>query len=108
MLYYYKHNHLVCQVIEAQNDSKQLFRIVDSILGKKKENPLPQAKSNKELAENFASYFHTKIDTIREKFKGIDSYNPQPREVPQLVKFAPVLPSELGKSFAECHPKLVN
>ena len=105
MLNYYKCNHLVGQVIEAQNDSKQLFRIVDSILGKKKENPLPQAKSNKELAENFASYFHTKINTIREKFQGIDSYDPQPREVPQLVKFAPVLPSELGKIIHRMPPK---
>ena len=97
MLNYYKWNHLVSLVIEAQNDSKQLFRIVNSRLGKKNENPLPKANSNSKLAENFASYFHTKIDTIREKFQGIDSYNPQPREVPQLVKFAPVLPSELGK-----------
>ena len=67
MLNYYKHNHLVGQVIEAQNDSKLTIQKWDSILGKKKENPLPQAKSNKELAENFASCFHTKIDTIREK-----------------------------------------
>ena len=43
------------------------------------------------------SYFHKKIDTIREGFKGIDNYKPQPRDVPQLVKFALVLPSELGK-----------
>ena len=78
---------------------------MDSILGKKKENPLPKTNSNKELAENFASYFHTKIDTIREKFQGIDSYNPQPREVPQLVKFAPVLPSELGKIIHRMPPK---
>ena len=84
---------------------KQLFRIVDSILGKKNENPLPKANSNKELAENFASYFHTKIDTIREKFQGIDSYNPQHKEVPQLVKFTLVLPSEQGKIIQRMSPK---
>ena len=105
MLSYYKRNHLVGQVIEAQNNSKQLFRIVDSILGKKNENPLQKANSNRELAENFASYFHVKIDTIREKFKGIASYKPQPREVPQLVKFTPVSPSELGKIIYRMQPK---
>ena len=88
MLNYYKRNHLVGQVKDTQNDSKQLFRIVDRILGRKNENPLPKASSTLELAEDFASYFHTKIDTIREGFKGIDSYKPQPRDVPQLVKFA--------------------
>ena len=51
------------------------------------------------------SNFHTKIDTIREKFQGIDSYTPQPREVPQLVKFALVLPSELGKIICRMPPK---
>ena len=90
MLNYYKWNHLVGQVKEAQNDSKQLFRIVDNILGRKNKNPLPKANSTLELAEDFTSYFHTKIDTFREKFRGIDSYNSQPKEVPQLVKFAPV------------------
>ena len=52
MLNYYKRNHLVGQVKEAQNDSKQLFRIVDSILGRKNENPLPKANSSIELAED--------------------------------------------------------
>ena len=105
MLNYYKRNHLVGQVKDAQNDSKQLFRIVDRILGRKNENPLPKAASPLELAEDFASYFHTKIDTIREGFKGIDIYKPQPRNVPQLVKFAPVLPSELGKIIHRMPPK---
>ena len=105
MLNYYKRNHLVGQVKDAQNDSKQLFRLVDRILGRKNENLLPEATSTLELAEDFASYFHNKIDTIREGFKGIDSYKPQPRDVPQLVKFAPVLPSELGKIIQRMPPK---
>ena len=106
MLNYYKRNHLVGQVKDAQNDSKQLFRIVDRILGRKNENPLPKAASTLELTEDFASYFHTKIDTIREGFNGIDSYKPQPRDVPQLVKFAPVSPSELGKIIRKMLPKM--
>ena len=59
-----------------------------------------------ELAEDFASYFHTKIDTIREGFNGIDSYKPQTRDVPQLVKFTPVSPSELGKIICKMPPKM--
>ena len=51
MLNYYKRNHLVGQVKDAQNDSKQLFKIVDRILGRKNENPLPRASSTLELAE---------------------------------------------------------
>ena len=42
---YCKRNHLVGQVKDAQNDSKQLFRIVDRMLGRKNKNPLPKASS---------------------------------------------------------------
>ena len=58
MLNYYKWNHIVGQVKEAQNDSKQLFRIVDSILGRKNENPLPKANSTLELAEDCIIFPH--------------------------------------------------
>lgn len=48
----------------AEQDHKTLFKIVKSLLGKK-DNPLPPKKTDKELAEDFATYFLDKIDRIK-------------------------------------------
>ena len=54
MLGYNKRHHLVKKIDEANKDSKQLFRALNSILGNKDENPLPTGTTNSQLAEDFA------------------------------------------------------
>ena len=41
MLDFNKRYYLVIQVTETTNDSKKLFKIINNLLGKKNENPLP-------------------------------------------------------------------
>ena len=36
---------------------RQLFRLVSEITSSTKDNPLPDGKSNRELADQFAEYF---------------------------------------------------
>ena len=52
MLDYNKRHQLVTKVDEANNDSKQLFRALNSILGNKDESPLPMGTSNSQLADD--------------------------------------------------------
>ena len=47
------------------NNPKQIFRICNSLLGRKKDSPLPPGFTNQELANNFNSFFITKITNIR-------------------------------------------
>ena len=97
MLNFSKRASLVELVYQAQNDSKKLFNIVNKLLGRKTSNPLPNAKSDEQLAEEFATYFLNKIDRIRDRFTNIQQYQPSRLDTPQLSKFALVTSSRLGQ-----------
>ena len=92
-----KRASLVELVYQSQNDSKKLFNIVNKLLGRKTSNPLPTAKSDEQLAEEFATYFLNKIDKIRERFINIEPYQPSRLDIPWLSKFALVTASRLGQ-----------
>ena len=77
MLNYNKRASLATLVESAEKDSKKLFRIVNSLLGRKEENPMPLGKTDSELAEEFATFFLEKIDRIRDRFKEIAPYHPR-------------------------------
>ena len=57
MLEYNKRHHLVTTIKETNEDPKQLFRALHSILGNKNENQLPKGTTNSQLAEEFTDYF---------------------------------------------------
>ena len=48
-----------------KNDMKAIYGIVNKLSGDGQQNILPKAKSEKELANSFASYFVSKISEIR-------------------------------------------
>ena len=60
---------------------------------------MPPPTSNSQLAEEFTKFFHAKIETIREKFKDIEPYQPRQLDVPLLRNFAPVTTSQLDKTM---------
>ena len=100
MLEFQKRHHLVTKVEEATLDSTQLFQLVRNLLGHKDDNPLLETTSNSALVEDFASFFHDKIDNIRTRFKDIQPYKPDEKcNVPLLQKFAPVSAKELEKTI---------
>lgn len=51
-----------------EGDQKQLFRIIENLLHKKKEIPYPDSCTPIKLACNFNDFFCRKIDLIRSKF----------------------------------------
>ena len=58
---YFLHSRLY----ENSSNPKQIFRICNSLLGRKKDSPFPPGFTNQELANNFNSFFITKITNIR-------------------------------------------
>ena len=50
---------------ENPKNPKQIFRICNSLLGRKKDSPLPPGFTKQQLANNFNSFFTTKITNIR-------------------------------------------
>ena len=91
MLEFQKRHYLVTKVEEATTDSRQLFQLVGSLLGHKEENPLPEATSDSILAEEFAGFFHDKIDNIRSRFTTTAPYKPEEKcDVPKsLYQYQP-------------------
>ena len=67
---------LSSQVIEAGKDTKKLFRLIDTMTGNKKSNPLSPSMNNKELAEEFALFFINKIRKIRETLDTSPKFKP--------------------------------
>ena len=90
MLEFNKGQYIINKVNESTNTSRQLFKVVGNLLGKKDVHPMPPSTSNSQLGEEFAEFFHTKIERIKKKFKDIEPYQPIQLGVPQLRKF--VLP----------------
>ena len=50
---------------EHRRNTKQVFKVCDSILGKGKDLLLPPSFTNQELADNFNEFFTTRITNIR-------------------------------------------
>ena len=105
MLNYNKRASLATLVESAEKDSRKLFRIINSLLGRKEENPMPLGKTDSELAEGFATFFLEKIDKIRDRFKEIAPYQPRQLGTTRLEKFTPISSSQLEKTIHNMKPK---
>ena len=50
------------KIIESKNNMKQLFQFVNNLTISKTPNPMPEGKTDAQLAEEFASFFLDKIE----------------------------------------------
>ena len=105
MLNYNKRASLATLVEAAEKDSKKLFRIVNNLLGRKEENPMPLGKMESTLAEEFATFFLEKIDRIRDRFNEIAPYHPRQLGTAKLEKFTLISSSQLEKTIHKMKPK---
>ena len=98
MLEFNKRQYIITKVNDSANNSRQLFKLVGNLLGKKDENTVPPSTSNSQVAKEFAEFLHTKTEKIREKFNDIKPYQPRQLDVPLLRKFTPDITSQLEKT----------
>jgi hypothetical protein len=61
---------------QCGSSSKLLFREVFKLIGRTKDNPLPQAQSEETLANEFANFFMNKIENIRNNLDKYPLYTP--------------------------------
>ena len=55
----------------SKNDTKQLYRLIDKLTGVEKDNLMPNACSEQDLAECFADFF---VDKIMKTWNKLDKY----------------------------------
>ena len=59
-----KAEHYNNLIRDKKNDYKEVYNIINSLLFRKEQSPLPQAENDYVLAEQFSEYFKDKINTI--------------------------------------------
>ena len=75
------------KVKHAERDTKELYKILNNNTGIKKENPMPEKKTEQDLADMFANFFIDKISTIRQDLNSTPKYKPTANQVPKLDSF---------------------
>ena len=77
------------QVKDCRGDIKELYKMVNTLMGTSSDNPLPNHTSNKDLAEEFADFFMDKIQKIRDNLIGNPTYEPTKKITSRLIEFRP-------------------
>ena len=63
-------------------------------------NPMPEGKTDAQLAGEFATFFLNKIEKIRLQFKNTDEYIPEVNaSVPKLHELQPLTDEEIEKEI---------
>ena len=81
-LHYFKQQSLSKRILDCKGNAKELFLLVNKLTGSIAQNPLPPNKTDEELAEDFARYFLSKIEKIRETFTNTPPYQTLPNNIP--------------------------
>ncbi len=98
-----KREHYLGKIAETSKDQKQLFKIVNNLIGQTEDRTLPSSDSNQLLADRFSDFFDEKIQTIHATL-GSECATDQPTPVAESVThahslsfFAPATPDEIIK-----------
>ena len=84
------------KIYACNRDTRQLYKLVSELTSSVKENPLPTGKSNRELAEEFADFFLSKIQQIHDSLEGFEKFSPQQHHgASNLSSFTPMTESEV-------------
>ena len=66
---------------------KELYKIINKILGTNREKPLPPNDDKDKLVDDFANYFIGKIQKIKDQLDQYDKYTPWYNKIPTLSQF---------------------
>ena len=94
-----KTEYLSKVIVDNSRDPTSLFAHMNSIMHKKKENPLPETSSAKSLANDFNTFFKEKVDKIRDNFTQNQPSafeNDAPFAGPTLGQFEPLTENEVS------------
>ena len=82
-------------ILECDRDNKKLYKLASSLMGAMKENPLPECNTKEDLANQFAEFFITKIQNMRDRFDSLPVYDHKDSSPPKLAKFKPLMDEEV-------------
>ena len=83
-------------VDDCNRDSKKLYNLAALLMGAVKDNPLPDHTDKEELTNQFASYFITKIQNIRDQLDNLPIYQYMSIDPPEFLEFELMTEDEVG------------
>ena len=89
---------------EHRRNTKYVFKVCNSLLGKGKDLPLPPGFTNQELADNCNEFFTTKITNTRSKLieqnLGLPDMSTEHHTIPRVVaNYRPLSCDDVAKFF---------
>ena len=82
----------------CKGNTKKLYQTLNILTGVKVENPLPEGKQDHELAEEFAEFFLSKIEKIRNNLQDVPLYCPtSERETNQVDEWQELSEGDVKK-----------
>ena len=82
-----KAESITMMIKDCNRDSKKLYNLAALLMGMVKENPLPDHTDKEELANQFASFFITKIQKIRDQLDNLPTYCHISIDPPEFLEF---------------------
>ena len=80
---------------DCEQNIKKLYALVNSIIERISENPMPKSDSDEQLAEEFADYFMAKIKKICDSLENHPMYKAVHWDINLLQEFQPLTEQEV-------------
>ena len=75
------------KALDCNEDTKELFHLVNTLNCNTTQNPMPLNKTDEELAEDFAEFFLSEIEKNKGKFINTPANKPVQQDIPKFVSF---------------------
>ena len=107
MLYHTRRDYYHMEFTSHHGDSKHLYKLVSKLPGGMIINNLPECRSNKDLAEEFAQFFNDKLMKLRNVLDEFPLYDyPSDKDVPfPMVEFYELSESEVQWAIMDLQMK---
>ena len=93
------------RIVDCAKDSCKLHALVNNLTTKQAEEQWLEHTSDEQLADDFATYFQGKIEKIRDLLKDKPKYQPEPVDMPELQRFAPLTEHQVRKVISSLKSK---
>ena len=101
-----KAESITVMIEDCNRDSKKLYNLAALLMGMVKENPLPDHTDKEELANQFASFFITKIQKIRDQLDSLPTYCHISSDPPEFLEFELMMEEEVGSIIRDMPAKM--
>ena len=99
---------ITMMIEDCNRDSKKLYNLASLLMGMVKENPLADHMDKEELADQFSSFFITKIQKIRDQLDSLPTYCHTSSDPPEFLEFESMLEEGVESIIRSMPAKMCN